>query len=301
MNTIDIEWIEIPKGDFAFGLSDMQVHEIRARLWSECGLSPGHRDFERVSRIVNRLSQNAKAKIAPEEKEVWREPRYRLLFFAEAVLRNQIRGSVIQLESFLISRFPITNEQLGVFLAEPIAKSLRPAFENNFRTADEAKHPNLPAIVHWQLADFFCQWIGGRLPKTAEWEKAARGNDGRLYPWGNFWEPDRCNCTPLAGTSATGVDVTPINKFPGGVSPYGVWDMAGNVAEWTSTLVLSNNGVQGPARKSHSFAKAIIPWFEQIAAIQYPGGNGPKDSYYYTGYRVVRDAWLTRYWQGWKV
>lgn len=96
-------------------------------------------------------------------------------------------------------------------------------------TIAKANHP--VTHVSWQDALAFCRWAGVRLPTEVEWEKAARGTDGRLFPWGN--EPpnaQRCNFAFALG------DTTPVGSYPLSASPYGLLDMAGNVREWTSTL-----------------------------------------------------------------
>lgn len=136
---------------------------------------------------------------------------------------------------FYLMRYPVTNVQYRFFVE---ATGHRPPLfwpDGRF-PADLAAHPVVG--VSFTDATAFCRWavtVTGlpiRLPTEAEWEKAARGPDGRLYPWGNEWRAGACNNneSKLGRTS-------PVGQFsPQGDSPYGVADLAGNVQEWCASL-----------------------------------------------------------------
>jgi formylglycine-generating enzyme required for sulfatase activity len=98
----------------------------------------------------------------------------------------------------------------------------------NYGKADKEQHPI--NCVDWNQADTFCRSRGKRLPTETEWEYAARGPDGRKYPWGSG-EPEQQLCWRETGPLGT----CPVGSFPLGASPFGLEDMAGNVKEWTAS------------------------------------------------------------------
>jgi len=128
------------------------------------------------------------------------------------------------LPDYYLARTPVTNAQYKAFV-EATGHRMPAHWENGEIPLGKENHPVVE--VSWEDAQAFCQWAGCRLPTEQEWEKGARGTDGREYPWGDEWELGRCN-TKEAGID----DTTPVDQHSGGASPYGLLDMAGNVDEW---------------------------------------------------------------------
>jgi formylglycine-generating enzyme required for sulfatase activity len=138
--------------------------------------------------------------------------------------------SVSTLSIFHIGTYPLTVMEYACFV-QATNHTAPPDWGSQQHHAD---HPVVS--VSWRDALAYAQWLAQvtgepwRLSTEAEWEKAARGIDGRIYPWGNQWDNTRAN-TKDEGLKAT----TPVGSYPGGASPYGTQDMVGNVWEWTST------------------------------------------------------------------
>jgi formylglycine-generating enzyme required for sulfatase activity len=137
----------------------------------------------------------------------------------------------VYVKSFLIDRYPVTNAEYAQFL-EATKRSAPWTWPGGKYPAGEDDYP--VTGVSWEEAAAYAAWAGKRLPTAEEWEKAARGTDGRVYPWGNDWREDAC-WTDAADCPQALARTTPVGAFPAGASPYGVMDMCGNVAEWTAT------------------------------------------------------------------
>jgi len=138
----------------------------------------------------------------------------------------------VTLDAFYIDIYEVTNLQYKKF--NDATRRRSPTHFRN-RTFPEGKADHPVTYVSWEDADAYCKWAGKRLPTDEEWEKAARGTDGRIFPWGNEFDVKNAN-TPLRWQQIGAFgDTTPVGSFEGGVSPYGVYDMSGNVWEWTAS------------------------------------------------------------------
>ena len=142
---------------------------------------------------------------------------------------------LVTLAAYRIAQFPLTVAEYACFLQGTAQRELpRRGITWQDQLARGLDHP----VVNLSFSRFlaYAAWLTHltntrwRPPTEAEWEKAARGTDGRLYPWGNRWDKTRAN-TSAGGPGQT----TPVGSYPTGSSPYGLFDMAGNVWEWASS------------------------------------------------------------------
>jgi formylglycine-generating enzyme required for sulfatase activity len=125
----------------------------------------------------------------------------------------------VTLSAFAIERTEVTQNQYATCVSAGACTEPSCAWD-----CAQGEHP--AGCILWAQAKAYCAWVGARLPTEAEWEAAARGGDGRKYPWGNT-EPD-CTLVTMSGCSASS---DPVGQHPTGASPYGALDMAGNVVE----------------------------------------------------------------------
>jgi hypothetical protein len=267
-----IEWVEIPAGESVIGLPQSQINKLRRGIWKEY---PGFGAAIRMRLALKRLIR--KSSRSPQDQGLGRrsltsldrqltpdfnDPR-RWYFEAEAELEHIPQAQTIHLPTYYIAKYPITHEQADEFFSSSSGKYLI-----DQRVGAWDAEPKAPEEFSWKVAEAMASWLGGRLPTVEEWEKAARGVDGRLYPWGNEWDISRANFK--------GPRPTPVDKYPQGVSPYGVWDMAGNLSEWTKTRKFRsmNSRTDGPWAKGRGFRELPSPtWFWSITALDHIGGR----------------------------
>ena len=150
----------------------------------------------------------------------------------------------VWLDAFSIDQHEVTTAQYAVFLA-----ASKRAAPWQWDTVDLIRHGDRPVIgVDWRDAEAFCTWSGKRLPTEAEWEKAARGIDGRLYPWGNEAPTGALANFALGARFSYNQVLLPVRSHEAGKSPYGLYHMAGNAYEWVQDWYGTNYYETSPDR-----------------------------------------------------
>ncbi len=155
-----------------------------------------------------------------------------LKFFSESLewYQDEMPQQEVVLTTYYIDKYETTVGQYRPFIKS--TRRLSPRYWQSEKFNAEIDHPVVG--VSWEDARAYCDWVGKRLPTEAEWEKAARGDQGLRYPWGDEPEEMRLNARGKDAVRYTSA----VGSFPEGKSPYGVMDMSGNVWEWTSDWYL---------------------------------------------------------------
>jgi len=195
-------------------------------------------------------------------------------------------------DNFLISKYPVTNQQYQMFIKD-----------NGYETdqwwqelAERYKRPgpyeaieNHPrGAVTWYEAIAFCRWLSSKLgqdvmlPTEQQWQRAAQGDDGREYPWGNIFDPGLCNTWESHNHGST-----PVDRYPNGHSPFGVFDMSGNVYEWCLNDYFNpaNTGITGVSERATRGGNYMFRY--DHAHISYRPFSRPNYRVLSIGFRVV--------------
>jgi formylglycine-generating enzyme required for sulfatase activity len=192
---------------------------------------------------------------------------------------------------YWIDKFPVTNEKYRMFiLADGYGTQAYWSEEGwKWKTENNIAGPGYWNDPTWNKADYpvvgvsyyeaeaYAKWAGKRLPTEREWEKAARGEDGREYPWGDEFDKGKCNSTE-AGLGHT----TPVTQYPNGVSPYGCYDMTGNVWEWCADWYDEKVGWRVVRGGSWYYYPGPLR-----VSFRYGGGAVNRD--FFIGFRLVQD------------
>lgn len=189
--------------------------------------------------------------------------------------REGTDGGTSFIESFAISKYPITNEQFNIYLEQTSRKIEETAFEGN----------DLPRTnVSWYEAMGFCNWLAEHtklditLPTEQQWQRAAQGDSDWIYPWGNDIHVIRCNYNSFYK------GVTPVTQFPQGASPFGAVDMSGNVFEWC----LDKWGTTYMGPLSQALRGGSWNHGEYNARVTFRGRGNPNYGYVNVGFRIIK-------------
>lgn len=214
----------------------------------------------------------------------------------------------IVLSDFYIDQHEVTNKNYAKCVAE---FACSPPQSTRSFTRDkyygDPQYKDYPVInVNWDDAQTYCEWRGGRLPTEAEWEKAARGTEGRTFPWGDTFTAENlnfCDTNCPAETSNPAyddgfADTAPVGSFSSGASPYGALDMAGNVWEWVGDWfdrdfysVSAPENPTGPTSGEERVVRGGSFFYpDTFATTTSRVGMNPESYYGFTGMRCVYDT-----------
>jgi formylglycine-generating enzyme required for sulfatase activity len=247
-----------------------------------------------TARLISGIERTARAQTAPEG----------MVAVPAGVVKTKLSSNdsfirypdfsgteILKIKKFYIDQYPVTNAEYNTFIS---ATNYKPTDDYNYlRHWENGKIPpgmeNYPVVwVGLEDAKAYARWAGKRLPTEFEWQLAAQGTDGRLWPWGNEMDSTRCN----VGLNRT----TPVNAFPDGASPFGVEDLVGNVWQLTND-VYDNGSYYFVMMRGGSFYNPTSSWWyvkggpqaldkHQMLLLVSPGF----DRCATVGFRCVKDA-----------
>lgn len=190
---------------------------------------------------------------------------------------NKNKKEEIMLPAFYIDKYEVSNQKYKNFVEK--TNYPRPSHWKSDGEPFSSELANHPVVnVTYKDALAYCNFEKKRLPTFSEWEKAARGTDGRAYPWGNDYDKSKCNLSEAARHGTTAVD-----SHSAGVSPYGLYNMTGNVFEWTSSDSPEDEGYKITKGGSYDSDK-----FYGMTTFNFPAQIEVKRDY--IGFRCARDA-----------
>jgi formylglycine-generating enzyme required for sulfatase activity len=209
---------------------------------------------------------------------------------------NERPAHTVTIKPFFIDRVEVTNELYQKFI-EATGHPAPPLWNGPGFPKEKEKLP--VTDVSWEDATAYAKWALKRLPTEEEWEFAARGDQGRLYPWGDIWKPNTANVT----TEGEKPELAPVGQFVGGASPFGVLDLSGNAWEWTSNEYKEYPGGTIDAAPAGFTNRRVIRGGSYETAGQkatttlrrgWPGSrndwpNGRTPDYAQTGFRCAQD------------
>lgn len=262
------QWVDVPAGEFMMGSTQEQIDQAFARCQEQNN---------------NQCSSDTYDVEMPQHQ--------------------------VTLDAYQIMRYEVTNSEYaqcvkngtcqgGGYQYQDIAGNIL----NRLEDTAYVDHPVV--VVSWFQAETYCKWIGARLPTEAEWEKAARGTDARVYPWGNGFNGNivnRCGSNCMYGWANKSYDddgyaeTSPVGNYPDGVSPYGVYDMAGNVWEWTADWYDVYPGgdpsIFSDFRQTYRVMRGGS-WgdYDSLTRSAFRGGFGPSGSDFFVGFRCARSV-----------
>ncbi len=196
----------------------------------------------------------------------------------------------VTLDAYFIDQYEVTNAAYKNCV--DAGQCIQPYYTETF---GKPEFDDFPVVnVDWNMSSTYCAWRGARLPSEAEWEKAARGTDGRTYPWGEGIDCDKANYNDMKCVGK----ITKVGSYENGKSPYGLYDMVGNVDEWINDWYDEDYYEQSPLHnplgptsgKNRSTRGGAYFLSGDLVTTYLRSDNDPKHADLNTGFRCARSA-----------